>query len=204
MGLFKVGLTGGIGSGKSTVAELFISLGVSVIDADQVAREVVEVGEPALLRLKQEFGERVITAQGKLNRAVLSDIIFSDAKQKQRLEAILHPLIFKRMQLKVDTLKSHYPYCILAIPLLFESQMCGFVDRVLVIDCPEALQIERVMARDQHSEAKIRAIIQSQIPRQIRCEQANDLINNLVEKSHLAQQVKTLHNLYLTLSQSPY
>ena len=175
MGIFKVGLTGGIGSGKSTVAELFLNLGVPVIDA-----------------------------QGNLNRVVLSDIIFSDTKQKQRLEAILHPLIFTRMQLKVDTLKSHYPYCILAIPLLFESQMSGFVDRVLVVDCPEALQIERVKARDQHSEVKIRAIIQSQIPRQIRCEQADDLINNALEKSQLAQHVKTLHNLYLTLSQSPY
>ncbi|MFI3138189.1 MAG: dephospho-CoA kinase [Methylococcaceae bacterium] len=214
--MFKVGLTGGIGSGKTTVATIFTELGVPVIDADQVAHALVAKGQPALLVIQQAFGSRVMLADGSLNRRALSDIIFADAEQKKCLEAILHPLIIDHLQQQVATLAADY--CILAIPLLFETHMTHFVDRVLVVDCSVACQVSRVMARDHYSREKIQTIINSQISRVERRAKADDLIDNsfvgrgavpLLNAVHsniphklLAEQVKTLHNLYRSLSRS--
>ena len=197
--MFKVGLTGGIGAGKSTVARFFAELGVPIIDADTVAHALVAKGQPALLNIQRAFGDSILASDGTLNRAKLRDIIFTDSNQKQRLEAILHPLIYTSLQQQADALKT--PYCILAIPLLFETNMTHFVDRVLGIDCPVACQISRVMTRDQLSAEKIQAILNSQISRAERHAKADDIIDNSnIPNKSLAEQVKTLHNLYLSIS----
>lgn len=202
--MYKVGLTGGIGCGKTTVADNFHALGVPIIDADQVSRYLVSPGQAALLEIAKVFGRQVIDAHDGLNRKALSDIIFSNPQQKMRLEEILHPLIYGQIEIEIDRLANDpnigCSYCIIAIPLLFETHMSDFVDRILVVDCPETLQIQRVKARDQHSDAKILTIINSQVTRQVRCTQADDIIDNSVPKSQLAERVKKLHNLYLSYS----
>ncbi|MEQ1636928.1 MAG: dephospho-CoA kinase [Methylococcales bacterium] len=197
--MFKVGLTGGIGAGKTTVAHVFAGLGTPIIDADAVAHALVAKGQPALLSIQEAFGDGVIADDGSLNRAKLRDIIFDDSNQKQRLEAILHPLIYVNLQQQADALKA--PYCILAIPLLFETQMSHFVDRIAVVDCPVECQISRVMTRDQLSMEKIQAILNAQTSRAERQLNADDIIDNSNNPNKsLAEQVKTLHNLYLSLS----
>ncbi|MGR8951044.1 MAG: dephospho-CoA kinase [Gammaproteobacteria bacterium] len=196
--MFKVGLTGGIGCGKTTMANLFAGLGVPVLDADQIACQLTAKGEPALDQIHQHFGERVLNPDGSLNRLQLKKIIFADAEQKVKLEAILHPLIFKAIDSQVGQLRS--PYCILSIPLLFETKMEPIVDRVLVVDCPVELQIERVSKRDGLEIETIRSIIDSQVSRAYRRAHADDLLDNAQPYNTLAEQVKKLHNLYLSLS----
>lgn len=185
-----------MGCGKSTVANLFADYGVPVIDADHIAHALVAKDQPALIEISQHFGKQVLNADGSLNRQMLSDIIFADSTQKNCLEKILHPLIYAGIQSQVDSLT--YPYCMIAIPLLFETGMGHFVDRILVVDCPVELQISRIKARDHHSEGKINAIINSQISPALRRAKADDLIENSDEYKSLAEQVKKLHNLYLT------
>lgn len=193
--MFKVGLTGGIGSGKTTVAKLFAELGVPILDADLVAHALVAKGEPALKEIEVAFGSDVLTSEGELNRTRLRDIVFTNRSQKKKLEAILHPLVYQRLQQQAEGLKA--PYCLIAVPLLFETQMTHFVDRILVIDCPLECQVQRVVNRDQQSPEKILKIIDSQISRTERCEKADDLIDNsFIPHQPLAEQVKTLHNLY--------
>lgn len=195
--MFKVGLTGGIGCGKSTVAELFADYAVPVIDADLVARELVAPGKPALLEIQKQFGLTVLNTDGSLNRSVLRTLIFNDSEQKIKLEKILHPLIYANINNQVAELS--YPYCIIAIPLIFETRMNHFVDRILVVDCPVDMQIKRVKARDQQSETEITAIINSQVSREFRLSRADDLIDNSADQALLAQQVKKLHHFYLSL-----
>jgi len=144
--MLKVGLTGGIGCGKSTVAKIFADLNIPVLDADQIAHRLVEKGQPALARIQQEFGASILSPDGLLNRRHLREIVFSDLTQKQKLESILHPLIYKTIQAALEQLAA--PYCIVSIPLLFETDMTRLVDRILVIDCPVETQIERVKIRD--------------------------------------------------------
>ncbi|MGR9044715.1 MAG: dephospho-CoA kinase [Gammaproteobacteria bacterium] len=196
--MLKIGLTGGIGSGKTTVARLFADYGVPIIDADIIARQLVEPGQPALERIQQVFGQRVINPDGSLNRNELRTLVFTDPGMKQKLEAILHPLILSEIQSETVRLKA--PYCIICMPLLFETGMNRWVDRVLVVDCPVATQIARVAQRDHLNEETIRAIIASQAPRGLRNAQADDLIDNSETNSELAEQVKKLHNLYSSLS----
>jgi dephospho-CoA kinase len=196
--VFKVGLTGGIGSGKSTVAGVFAALDVPVIDADQIAHQLVETGQPALKQIQQAFGDSVINSDGSLNRVALRENVFFDSEKKQRLESIMHPLIFKTITSEIEKLSS--PYCIIAIPLLLETGQIGFVDRVLVIDCPIETQIERVRHRDDLALETIHAIINSQVPRAFRRTHADDVIDNSGLKDRLAEQVKKLHNSYLSLS----
>jgi dephospho-CoA kinase len=199
--VFKVGLTGGIGCGKTTVGKLFAELNVPVIDADDIAHWLVELGQPALLEISKIFGNEILNADNSLNRQHLREMVFSDPQQKQRLEAILHPLIFASMQEKIDHLDS--PYCILSIPLLFETHMTHFVDRLLVVDCPVEVQIERVKHRDSLADARIQSIIDSQVPREVRLSHADDIIDNSETSSgQLAEHVKKLHNLYLSISAS--
>jgi len=164
--MLKVGLTGGIGSGKSTITNLFSHYNVPIIDADVIAHQLVAPGQAALESLKQAFGEVIINTDGSLNRKQLKDIIFSDNNKKTQLETILHPLIYQKMQSEFD--KQSFPYSILCIPLLIETKMTSFVDRIVVVDCPVENQIERVRQRDQLSTERILSIISSQVPRKTR------------------------------------
>ncbi|HEY8158012.1 MAG TPA: dephospho-CoA kinase [Methylobacter sp.] len=196
--MLKVGLTGGIGCGKSTVAKIFANLNVPVLDADQVAQQLVEKGQPALNQIQQVFGTAILNPDGSLNRKNLRELVFSDIKQKQKLESILHPLIYKNLQTELEQLNA--PYCIISIPLLFETAMTHFVDRILVIDCPVETQIERVKTRDNLTVERIQSIIDNQVSRVFRKANADDLIDNSTTDYRLAEQVKKLHNLYLSLS----
>lgn len=196
--MFKVGLTGGIGCGKSTVAQLFADFKVPVLDADVIAHQLVAVGQPALEEIAKTFGNTILNADGSLNRTQLRELVYSDPHQKQRLEAILHPLVYQSLQTQSEQLAA--PYCILCIPLLFETKMAHFVDRVLVVDCPVEVQIERVQKRDQLTQARIGSILASQVSREFRIAHGHDLINNAGADSALAEQVKKLHNFYLSIS----
>jgi dephospho-CoA kinase len=196
--MLKIGLTGGIGSGKTTVTQLFAALNVPIIDADELAHQLVAVGQPALERIQTEFGAAVINADGSLNRKEMRERIFSDAAAKKTLEVILHPLIYAAIQAKINQLTA--AYCIICVPLLFETQMTAIADRILIIDCPVGQQIERVKLRDQLTREKIQAIIDSQISRENRLSKADDIINNSATDADLGQQVKALHHLYISLS----
>lgn len=197
--MLKVGLTGGIGCGKSTVARIFADLNVPVLDADKIAHRLVEKGQPALTQIQLAFGTAILNPDGSLNRKNLREQVFSDLKQKQKLESILHPLIYKTLQAELEQLTAA-PYCIISIPLLFETGMTHFVDRILVIDCPVETQIERVKVRDSLSTERIQSIIDSQVSRAFRKAQADDLIDNSDTDYRLAERVKKLHNLYLSIS----
>ncbi|NOT12590.1 MAG: dephospho-CoA kinase [Methylococcaceae bacterium] len=196
--MLKIGLTGGIGCGKSTVARLFAELNIPVIDADEIAHQLVEKGQPALTRITNAFGPSVLTDEGTLNRSHLKDLIFSDNRNKQTLEAILHPLIYQSIQSTTEKLSA--PYCIICIPLLIETEKTESVDRILVVDCPVETQIARVQSRDHLSDEKIQAIIANQVSRAVRISKADDIIDNSEMEYGLAESVKKLHNLYLSLS----
>ena len=196
--MLKIGLTGGIGSGKSTVAELFGTLyNVPVIDADIIAHQLVEPGQPALSLIQQTFGKAIINEGGTLNRNKLRDTIFSDANKKEQLETILHPLIYEKMQSQFN--KQTSPYSILCIPLLMETGMTSFVERILVIDCSVEAQINRVKQRNQLSTDRILSIINNQVSRKYRLSLADDVVDNSNSNTQLAEQVKKLHNLYINL-----
>lgn len=197
--MFKVGLTGGIGSGKSTVAELFAELGVPVLDADQIARELVEPDQPALQEIVREFGEGVLEG-GHLDRTRLRALVFDDPERKLKLEAILHPRVYQVLHDRMQALEADY--CLLAIPLLLETHQQAFVDRVLVVDCPVETQYARVALRDALDEAIITRIIQSQIGREQRQREADDIIDNHGNLSALHEQVVRLHATYLNLSRA--
>jgi len=196
--VLKIGLTGGIGCGKSTVAGLFTQFNVPVIDADDIAHQLVTVGQPALKLIEQTFGVASLNADGSLNRNTIRELVFSDPAQKQKLEDIIHPLVYQTIQAQLALLNT--PYCILSIPLLFETDKADFVNRVLVVDCPVETQIERVVERDHLSVARVQSIIDIQVSRAFRIAHADDVIDNAKNTTELAQQVEKLHNLYLSLS----
>ena len=192
--MLKIGLTGGIGCGKSTVCHLFSELGVPIIDADQIAHALVEPGKPALIALGNNFGPQILHADGSLNRASLRDLVFSQPEQRLRLNAIMHPLVYAQIEQEINKLAQ--PYCIIAVPLLLETEQAQRVDRVLVIDCDKTTQIQRVKLRDQLKTEQIQAIIDSQMPRSQRLNLADDIIDNSTTSDQLAEQVKRLHNSY--------
>ena len=199
--MLKIGLTGGIGCGKSTVARIFEQFKTPVIDADEIAHQLVAIGQPALIQIQQEFGAGIFAPDGSLNRKKLRELVFSDSKQKLKLEVILHPLVYQSIQAELKQLNQlSKPYCIICIPLLFETNMNSFVDRILVVDCSVETQIERVRKRDDITVERIQSIINSQVSRAYRKAQANDLIDNSKTNDRLAEEVKKLHNLYLSLS----
>jgi dephospho-CoA kinase len=196
---FIVGLTGGIGSGKTTVANLFEQLDIDIVDADIVAREVVEPGQPALEKIKQYFGDEIVSNSGQLNRTLLRTIIFSDLQKKDWLNKLLHPLI--RQSILEQIAATNSQYCLLVAPLLVENNLHHMVDRVLVIDVTEHTQVLRVLKRDPSNEQEIKRIIANQIPRKQRKAVADDVINNeSIELNLINSQVAKLDRKYNKLA----
>jgi dephospho-CoA kinase len=195
-----VGVTGGIGSGKSTVCREFEQLGASFIDADQVAREVVLPGTPGLAAVVAEFGRAVVSADGTLDRAALRRIVFTDPSRRARLEEILHPLIRARIAQCIGEVDG--AYCLLAIPLLVEKGNYRDIDRVLVVDCPADVQISRVMARDHLTAEEVAAIMRTQATREERLAKADDVVTNSTDLEAIRAQVRHLHARYLDLARN--
>ena len=195
-----VGLTGGIGSGKSAAADEFGKVGATVVDSDAIAHELTAPGGGGVAGIAKLFGKAFIDASGAMDRKRMRDLVFSDPEEKQRLEALLHPLIRAESQRRIATAAS--PYVVHVVPLLVESP--GYrerVGRVLVVDCPEALQVSRVQQRSGLPEEQVRRIIASQIQRERRLAAADDVIDNSGPIAALQQQVRQLHEKYLTLAQ---
>lgn len=193
-----VGLTGGIGSGKSTVANGFADLGIEVIDADRLARDLVEPGQPALEEIIAAFGIDCITGDGRLDRDYVRCQIYADATRRRQLEAILHPRI--RQLIKTQLAGISAPYCIVVIPLLLETRQTDLVDRVLVVDIPEKEQLKRVAARDGLTHNAIMAIMAAQTDRNTRLNAADDVITNDTDLDSLAGRILELHQLYMELA----
>ncbi len=197
---FRVGLTGGIASGKTTIADMFAALGVSIIDSDELAREVVEPGEPALESIIEHFGQSVLDANGRLDRRALRRQVFSDPQKRHLLEQIIHPAVWKKLQ--EGSMIMGGPYQILVIPLLVESQGQGHVDRVLVVDCEEEVQINRLMSRDGESRINAENMLAAQSPRQDRLDSADDIIDGGESLEALQQRVSQLDQFYQDLAAS--
>lgn len=195
---YIVALTGGIASGKSTVAELFASRQIEIIDADLIAREVVEPGQPALAKIKDHFGDQVLLKDGQLDRKKLREIIFSIPQHKQWLNNLLHPLIQQRTQQRIAQCSGQW--CLWVVPLLVENQLQYLAQRVIVVDSEEEKQIERVCERDGISRSQALAIIHSQATRQQRLAIADDVIDNNLSKSALAEKVSQLILTYNQLA----
>ncbi len=195
---FTVGLTGGIASGKTTVANLFAARGAVVIDTDQIARDVVEPGRPALVQIVAAFGARVLDPSGRLDRRCLRQIVFADPALRRQLESILHPAI--RAELAARAAAAVGPYQIHVIPLLVESGRREGLDRVLVVDCDPRQQLERLLSRDAETVEQAEAIIAAQVDRQRRLEAADDVIRNDGSADDLAQRIDELHRCYLELA----
>ena len=193
-----VGLTGGIASGKSLVGAMFVKLGASLIDTDVVAREVVALGEPGLAAVAAEFGPSVLLPSGELNRPALRSLVFADDAKRRQLEAILHPLIRSRTRAKLAALAA--PYALVAVPLLVETSFDELVDRILVVDSPEAAQLERLMRRDAIPRAEAQAMLRAQADRATRLRAAHDVIDNSGTPEATRRQVALLHRRYLDLS----
>lgn len=196
--MLKVGLTGGIGCGKTTVSSLFANLGVPIIDADEISRSLTQSNQAVLQQIEQTFGSDILLENGELNRIELKARIFTNPFAKKQLEAILHPQIFAEISKKIQQLSNNY--CIISIPLLFETNAQSLVNRILVIECDLPTQIARVQKRDNLPVEQIQAIIDSQASAAFRKANADDLLNNTKQPDALAKEVKKLHNFYLSLS----
>lgn len=194
--MYRVGLTGGIASGKTTVSRLFAALGVTIIDSDEIARDVVAPGTAGLAAIAARFGAEVLQPDGSLDRRRLRELVFADPAARRDLEAITHPAIRAEMD-RLSALAGG-PYQMLAIPLLVEGGAARKrVDRVLVVDCPEDVQVRRVMARDRSTEAQARAVLAAQVSRAARLAAADDVIANDGDLAGLRRQVEALHERYL-------
>lgn len=194
-----IGLTGGIGSGKTAASDYFESLGIIVVDADLASRVVVEKGRPALQQIAKHFGSDFITDSGELNRARLREEIFASPSSKQWLEALLHPLIRDEIQTQLQAAASDY--VILVSPLLIETDQYLLTDRVLLIDVPEELQLQRTMDRDSNSADQVKAIMASQASRETRRSKADDIVVNDGSLAQLQDQLEVLHQKYTGLAQ---
>ncbi len=200
--MYIVGLTGGIGSGKTAVSDRFQAKEITIVDADICARVVVEPGRPALQSIKEHFGDDILEANGELDRAALRQRIFSNADEKKWLETLLHPLIAEELFAQLAAAQSEY--VILVSPLLVESQQNLFCDRVLVVDVPEDIQVERTMKRDDNDAEQVKNIIKTQASRETRLEAASDIIENTQGLDYLDQRVDQLHETYLKLAEEKY
>jgi len=196
--MYVVGLTGGIGSGKSTVAKLFAQKGIAIIDADQITRELTSPDQPALEAIVKHFSRDILDNAGLLDRKKLGKIIFDLPHEKYWLEALLHPLV--RTTMKQQVLKATSPYCITMIPLLLETSNNPLINRILVVDASEKIQLQRTQARDQSPIDQIQAILETQVTRAKRLSSADDIIDNNGELKDLIPQVEKYHQLYSTLA----
>jgi dephospho-CoA kinase len=201
--MLKIGLTGGIGSGKTTVSDLFADLGVPVIDTDVIARELTEKSD-VLNEISVAFGDTVLLESGKLDRNKLAQLVFQDDKARARLEAILHPMIRNAVAdqlLELSSQRKPPNYVIIVIPLLFETGFKDLINRVLVITSDQATRIQRVLERDDRSREEIQSIIAQQVSDEVRITEADDIIVNDADEASIAPQVKKLHHSYITLSE---
>ena len=196
--MFVIGITGGIGSGKTAVSDRFAALGIKVVDADIASRVVVEPGRPALERIREHFGDETIQSDGGLDRAALRTKVFEDPAERKWLEALLHPLI--NAYIRDELASAESPYAALVSPLMFETGQHRLTHRILVVDVPESVQLERTMARDANSEAQVRAIMEAQSSRSQRLELADDVIANDQGLDVLDVEVARLHEKYLELA----
>lgn len=193
----RIGLTGGIASGKSTVADLFADKGVPVIDTDVIAREVVQPGQPALAEIEREFGPDILDPEGRLRRRRLRDLVFRDDNRRKTLEAILHPRIREEADRRAAAAGGVYQ--VIVVPLLAESPMKASMDRILVVDCSEETQLARLLRRDAESEEQARRMIEAQASREERLAIADDVVDNDGSLEDTARQVEKLHRKYLEL-----
>ncbi len=195
MGRWVVGLTGGIGSGKSLAADCFRELGAAIVDTDLIAHQLTAPGGAAIAAIREAFGERVIDPQGALDRAAMREMVFADAAQRQTLEAILHPMIRERAS--VEAVEGREPYAVLVVPLLFETGAYrGLIGQSVLIDCPVELQIERVQRRSGLARAEIERILASQAPRAVRLQLADAVVENRGEPAALRETIAALHNRF--------
>ena len=190
----KIGLTGGIGSGKSAACEIFSELGVPVIDADDIAHKLVKPGMPAFKEIIRLFGNEVISANGTLDRKIIRDKVFANEIDRKKLENILHPAVYEEIAVQVKSINSRY--CIISIPLLLETDASKTVDRILVVDVPRELQLERAVNRDKTNNSDIDAIIDSQISREARLSAADDIVDNRGDINDLRKKICDLHEFY--------
>jgi dephospho-CoA kinase len=190
----KIGLTGGIGSGKSAACKIFSELGVPVIDADDIAHSLVEPGMPAFKEITKIFGNEVIASDGSLDRKIIRDKVFANEIDRKRLESILHPVVYEEIAVRVKNINSKY--CIISIPLLLETDASKTVDRILVIDVPRELQLERAVNRDKTNKSDINAIIDSQMSRKDRLSAADDIVDNKDNINDLRKRICDLHEFY--------
>ncbi len=197
---FVVVLTGGIAAGKTAVSDLFAGRDVPVIDTDQIAHEIVEPGQPALKQIAEAFGPEFLGADGRLDRRKMRNAIFSNPQQKARLEGILHPAIVAEADRRIA--QTEAPWCILVVPLLTETSLLPSIDRVLVVDVEESVQIERVMARDKISQQQAQSILAAQTSRRQRLALADDVLDNSGSLDQLKTAVNELHRKYATLANS--
>lgn len=193
-----VGLTGGIGTGKTTICNIFKHLGVPIISADEISHQIIETDQSVLHSIQHHFGKDPLIENNKIDRNILRKLIFSNSKDKVWLEQLLHPLIAS--QIIVETKKITYPYCIVEIPLLIEANMQNLVDRILTVDCNPELQLQRAIQRGIHSEEDIQHFIATQITRDKRLAITNDIIENNADMPALIKRVEQLHKLYLSLA----
>ena len=196
--VLTIALTGGIGSGKTSIASIFKSLGVPVIDSDTISKEIILPGKPCFKDIVNEFGEEILTNKGTIDRYKLRDIIFNNDKARIKLENIIHPVVFKNIDTEISLI--NYPYCLVIIPLLIETKSTERFDRILVIDALESLQFERIVKRDDISPILIKKIIKTQAKRKERLRYANDIIVNNDTIMNLNKSINTLHKKYLGLS----
>ncbi len=196
--VFTIALTGGIGSGKSVVASLFEELGVPIIDSDAISKNIILPNKPCFKEIINQFGEKILTNEGTIDRYKLREIIFDDAVARAKLENILHPVIFKNIDSQIARI--NYPYCLVIVPLLIETKSTQRFDRILVIDALESLQLKRVVERDIASPILIKKIIKTQVSRKERLHYANDIIVNNDEIINLNKSINDLHKRYLKLS----
>lgn len=196
--MLVIGLTGGIGSGKTAATDRFKTHGITIVDADVVARQVVEPGAPALNQIREHFGAHVIAPDGQLDRRALREIVFNDPAERKWLESLTHPLIGQEIVRQLQASQS--PYTLLVSPLLFESGQSRMAKRTVLVDAPVEAQIQRTVIRDNTTEAGARAIVDAQMSRDQRLAKADDIIVNDKDLDHLYEQVDALHLQYLTLA----
>ena len=200
--VLTIALTGGIGSGKTSIASIFKSLGVPIIDSDTISKEIILPGKPCFKDIVNEFGEEILTNKGTIDRYKLRDIIFNNDKARIKLENITHPIIFKNINIQTSLI--NYPYCLVIVPLLIETKSVKYFDKVLLVDTLENIQFERVTKRDSISPTLLRKIIKTQATRSERLKYADDIIENNNEIGNLNEHINILHKKYLTLSKEKF